>query len=241
MDAAATTADLLSALAPSWSAAVVLASYLAYLAAAAALLPGKLVAVLPDSSRLHYRCNGLLPLPLLLGLSALGVYMGWMTPTVRSTVGFLASALPPHHRPVRHVEARREGQAAQAGQGRREGLPRAQGEKKKKQREDEGIDRSNSFLSLRFASASTWQKRGWQWRLASTLSHRRLDAWPAGSGLEAPRQSTDPVVQSAPPSSLPASATASCLLGLWQHGKFASMKDWLYVFLLAEMNNERCF
>ncbi|XBI49150.1 hypothetical protein VPH35_112763 [Triticum aestivum] len=124
MDAAATTADLLSALAPSWSAAVVLASYLAYLAAAAALLPGKLVAVLPDSSRLHYRCNGLLPLPLLLGLSALGVYMGWMTPTVRSTVGFLASALPPHHRPVRHVEARREGQAAQAGQGRREGLPR---------------------------------------------------------------------------------------------------------------------
>ncbi|XP_037454566.1 delta(14)-sterol reductase-like isoform X4 [Triticum dicoccoides] len=125
MDAAAITADLLSALAPSWSAAVVLASYLAYLAAAAAaLLPGKLVAVLPDSSRLHYRCNGLLPLPLPLGLSALGVYMGWMTPTVRSTVGFLASALPPHHRPVRHVEARREGQAAQAGQGRREGLPR---------------------------------------------------------------------------------------------------------------------
>ncbi|XP_037454564.1 uncharacterized protein LOC119324903 isoform X2 [Triticum dicoccoides] len=163
MDAAAITADLLSALAPSWSAAVVLASYLAYLAAAAAaLLPGKLVAVLPDSSRLHYRCNGLLPLPLPLGLSALGVYMGWMTPTVRSTVGFLASALPPHHRPVRHVEARREGQAAQAGQGRREGLPRAaaQGEKKKKQREDEGIDRSNSFLSLRFASASTWQKKG---------------------------------------------------------------------------------
>ena len=57
MDAAVTTADLLSVLAPSWSAAVVLASYLAYLAAASALLP-KLVAVLPDSSCLHYRCNG---------------------------------------------------------------------------------------------------------------------------------------------------------------------------------------
>ncbi|KAM3300415.1 hypothetical protein ACQJBY_041433 [Aegilops geniculata] len=84
MDAAATTADVLAALAPSWSEAVVLASYLAYLAAAGALLPGKLVAgaVLPDSSRLHYRCNGLLSLLLLLGLSALGVYAGWMTPTV---------------------------------------------------------------------------------------------------------------------------------------------------------------
>ncbi|VAH11211.1 unnamed protein product [Triticum turgidum subsp. durum] len=83
MDAAA-AAGVLAALAPSWSAAVVLASYLAYLAAAGALLPGKLVAgaVLPDSSRLHYRCNGLLSLLLLLGLSALGVYTGWMTPTV---------------------------------------------------------------------------------------------------------------------------------------------------------------
>jgi hypothetical protein len=53
-------ADALAALAPSWSAAVVLLSYLGYLAAAGAVLPGKLVAgaVLPDSSRLHYRCNG---------------------------------------------------------------------------------------------------------------------------------------------------------------------------------------
>jgi delta14-sterol reductase len=62
----------------------VLFSYLGYLAAAGAVLPGKLVpgAVLPDSSRLHYRCNGLLSLLLLLVLSALGVYMGWMSPTV---------------------------------------------------------------------------------------------------------------------------------------------------------------
>jgi hypothetical protein len=39
---------------------VVLFAYLGYLAAAGAILPGKLVAgaVLPDSSRLHYRCNG---------------------------------------------------------------------------------------------------------------------------------------------------------------------------------------
>jgi len=39
---------------------VVLLAYLGYLAAAGAILPGKLVdgAILPDSSRLHYRCNG---------------------------------------------------------------------------------------------------------------------------------------------------------------------------------------
>ncbi|KAI4999020.1 hypothetical protein ZWY2020_057480 [Hordeum vulgare] len=52
-------ADVLAALVPSWSAAVVLASYLVYLAAA-----------------------GLFLLLLLLGLSALGVYMDWMTPIV---------------------------------------------------------------------------------------------------------------------------------------------------------------
>ncbi|KAF0915462.1 hypothetical protein E2562_036325 [Oryza meyeriana var. granulata] len=77
-------AALAAALVPSWSAMVVLFSYLGYLAVAGAILPGKLVpgAVLPDSSRLHYRCNGLLSLLLLLGLSALGVYMGWMSPTV---------------------------------------------------------------------------------------------------------------------------------------------------------------
>jgi hypothetical protein len=42
---------------------VVLLAYLGYLAAAGAILPGKLVAgaVLPDSSRLHYRCNGTTP------------------------------------------------------------------------------------------------------------------------------------------------------------------------------------
>ncbi|KAG8064541.1 hypothetical protein GUJ93_ZPchr0004g39379 [Zizania palustris] len=80
MDSAAALAALL----PSWSAAVVLLSYLGYLAAAGAILPGKLVAgaLLPDSSRLHYRCNGLLSLILLLGLCALGVYTGWMSPTV---------------------------------------------------------------------------------------------------------------------------------------------------------------
>jgi delta14-sterol reductase len=80
MDATALAASLV----PSWSAVVVLFSYLGYLATAGAVLPGKLVpgAVLPDSSRLHYRCNGLVSLLLLLVLSALGVYMGWMSPTV---------------------------------------------------------------------------------------------------------------------------------------------------------------
>uniref|UniRef100_A0A0E0FLF3 Delta(14)-sterol reductase n=1 Tax=Oryza nivara TaxID=4536 RepID=A0A0E0FLF3_ORYNI len=80
MDAAALAASLV----PSWSAVVVLFSYLGYLATAGAVLPGKLVpgAVLPDLSRLHYRCNGLVSLLLLLVLSALSVYMGWMSPTV---------------------------------------------------------------------------------------------------------------------------------------------------------------
>nr|AVY91776.1 delta14-sterol reductase [Saccharum hybrid cultivar SP80-3280] len=77
-------AAVVPALVPSGSAVVVLLAYLGYLAAAGAILPGKLVdgAILPDSSRLHYRCNGLLSLLLLLGLSAFGVYMGWMSPTV---------------------------------------------------------------------------------------------------------------------------------------------------------------
>uniref|UniRef100_A0A0D9VNI9 Delta(14)-sterol reductase n=1 Tax=Leersia perrieri TaxID=77586 RepID=A0A0D9VNI9_9ORYZ len=81
---AAVAAEIAVALVPSWSAVVVLFSYLGYLAAAGAILPGKLVpgALLPDSSRLHYLCNGLLSLLLLLGLSSLGVYMGWMSPTV---------------------------------------------------------------------------------------------------------------------------------------------------------------
>ncbi|GJM99575.1 hypothetical protein PR202_ga16691 [Eleusine coracana subsp. coracana] len=84
MEAAAAAAAALPALVPSQSAVVVLLAYLVYLAAAGAVLPGKIVAgaVLPDSSRLHYRCNGLLSLLLLLGLSALGVYMGWMSSTV---------------------------------------------------------------------------------------------------------------------------------------------------------------
>ncbi|XP_062200005.1 delta(14)-sterol reductase-like [Phragmites australis] len=83
MGTAAAVLDLV-ALVPSWSAVVVLLAYLGYLADAGALLPGKLVAgaVLPDSSRLHYRCNGLLSLLLLLGLIAMGVYMEWMSPTV---------------------------------------------------------------------------------------------------------------------------------------------------------------
>ena len=111
----AAAADALAALAPTWTAAVVLLSYLGYLAFAGAVLPGKLVAgaVLPDSSRLHYRCNGTFPDPrplyssapltrvlvspagllsllLLLGLSRLGVYMGWMTPTVSFTSASLS-------------------------------------------------------------------------------------------------------------------------------------------------------
>ncbi|KAL6900637.1 hypothetical protein ACP4OV_005313 [Aristida adscensionis] len=71
--AAAAAAGVLPSLVPSWNAVAVLLAYLGYLAAAGAVLPGKLVAgaVLPDASCLRYRCNGLLSLLLLLGLTAL--------------------------------------------------------------------------------------------------------------------------------------------------------------------------
>ncbi|KAI5008261.1 hypothetical protein ZWY2020_009309 [Hordeum vulgare] len=84
-------ADVLAALVPSWSVAVVLASYLAYVAAVGAVLPGKLVAgaVIPTPSASTTAAMvpspseeqnvsllpGLLSLLLHLGLSAICVYM----------------------------------------------------------------------------------------------------------------------------------------------------------------------
>ncbi|KAI5003469.1 hypothetical protein ZWY2020_030629 [Hordeum vulgare] len=55
-------ADVLAALVPSWSTAEALASYLAYVAAS--VLPRSCRRSRPpNSSRLHYRCNGALSLP----------------------------------------------------------------------------------------------------------------------------------------------------------------------------------
>ncbi|KAJ4792501.1 Delta(14)-sterol reductase [Rhynchospora pubera] len=81
--------SLLDSFIPSLSSVVVLSSYLGYLAIAGLVLPGKAVpgAVLSDGSRLHYRCNGLLSLVLLLVLTGTGVYLGWISPTVIADKG----------------------------------------------------------------------------------------------------------------------------------------------------------
>ncbi|XP_020089227.1 delta(14)-sterol reductase isoform X1 [Ananas comosus] len=82
-------AMLVAALIPSWSSVLLLASYLVYLAVAGTILPSKIVpgALLSDGSRLHYRCNGLVSLFLLLVLTATGVYMGWISPTAIADKG----------------------------------------------------------------------------------------------------------------------------------------------------------
>lgn len=82
-------AAILSALAPSWSSVTLLCYYFGYLAISGSVLPGKLVpgAVLADGSRLHYRCNGLASLLLLVTLLGTGVYMKIISPTVIADKG----------------------------------------------------------------------------------------------------------------------------------------------------------
>ncbi|KAH7663490.1 Delta(14)-sterol reductase protein [Dioscorea alata] len=81
--------DILGALIPSWSSVVILFSYLGYLAISGSLLPGKVIpgAVLSDGTRLHYRCNGLLSLIMLLVLLGIGVNMKMISPTVVADKG----------------------------------------------------------------------------------------------------------------------------------------------------------
>ncbi|KAJ8493378.1 hypothetical protein OPV22_015099 [Ensete ventricosum] len=68
---------ILAGLIPSWSSVGLLSCYLGYLAVAGSVLPGKIVpgALLSDGSRLHYRCNGLASLLLLVALLEIGIYM----------------------------------------------------------------------------------------------------------------------------------------------------------------------
>lgn len=80
---------LLHSFLPSWSSAGILLSYLGYLALAGAILPGKNVhgAVLPDGTRLHYRCNGLASLFMLMALLWMGISMKLISPTVIADKG----------------------------------------------------------------------------------------------------------------------------------------------------------
>lgn len=80
---------IFAALIPSWSSVILLISYLGYLAIAGSILPGKVVpgAILSDGTRLHYRCNGLVSLWMLLAILGTGVYMKWMPPTVIADKG----------------------------------------------------------------------------------------------------------------------------------------------------------
>ncbi|WOL03465.1 delta(14)-sterol reductase [Canna indica] len=80
---------LLAALVPSWNSVILLLSYFVYLATIGSVLPGKIVpgAVLPDGSRLHYRCNGLASLLLLIALLGAGIYMKWISSAVIADKG----------------------------------------------------------------------------------------------------------------------------------------------------------
>ncbi|CAK7343370.1 unnamed protein product [Dovyalis caffra] len=70
---------------PSWNSVAILATFFTYLAIAGSILPGKLVPGVPlqDGSRLHYRCNGLLSMLLLVVLLAVGAKMELISLTVR--------------------------------------------------------------------------------------------------------------------------------------------------------------
>lgn len=81
---------LLHAIIPSVDSAAILITFLTYLAIAGSILPGKVVpgAVLQDGTRLHYLCNGLFALTLLVALLGFGAYMNFISATVISDRGF---------------------------------------------------------------------------------------------------------------------------------------------------------
>ncbi|XP_038701739.1 delta(14)-sterol reductase-like [Tripterygium wilfordii] len=81
---------LLHSLIPSsWTSAIILVVFFIYLAIAGSILPGKVVpgVILQDGSRLHYRCNGMLLLLLLVSLLGFGAKMNLLSPTVISDRG----------------------------------------------------------------------------------------------------------------------------------------------------------
>lgn len=79
----------LHALTPTLDSVILLFAFFAYLAIVGSILPGKVIpgVVLSDGTRLHYRCNGLLSLLLLVMLLGLGVWMNFVSPTVIADQG----------------------------------------------------------------------------------------------------------------------------------------------------------
>ncbi|KAL7264882.1 hypothetical protein ACSBR1_002772 [Camellia fascicularis] len=73
----------LLALIPSSTSVTMLLGFFAYLAIAGFIIPGKLVpgVILSDGTRLHYRCNGLISLILLVALLGIGVWTDFISPT----------------------------------------------------------------------------------------------------------------------------------------------------------------
>ncbi|KAM3217710.1 delta(14)-sterol reductase isoform X1 [Capsicum annuum] len=75
--------QLFISLSPSCTSVAMLLSFFLYLATVGSILPGKLVpgVTLSDGTRLHYRCNGLLSLLLLVLLLGVGSQMNLVSPT----------------------------------------------------------------------------------------------------------------------------------------------------------------
>ncbi|KMZ75160.1 Delta(14)-sterol reductase [Zostera marina] len=81
--------DIFSALIPSETSVLILIAYFGYLGLAGSVLPGKIVpgTLLSDGSRIHYRCNGLLTLLLLVSLLMAGISLGLISATVIADKG----------------------------------------------------------------------------------------------------------------------------------------------------------
>ncbi|XP_043691303.1 delta(14)-sterol reductase isoform X1 [Telopea speciosissima] len=80
---------IVNAMIPTWSSVVILHSFFIYLAIAGSFLPGRIVpgVTLSDGTRLHYRCNGLVSLLLLVSLLGIGAALKLISPTVIADKG----------------------------------------------------------------------------------------------------------------------------------------------------------